>query len=109
MQDTNGITLSNNQIGEKKRKIKKNIMRRTAKYLGGRKDELKDKLRWERHSKIPILKNGCRLFTNFSVNGREIYFKSTCSFDSISQLTVLAAQDHPQIFDTVRIYIHVTL
>lgn len=59
---------------------------------------MQDALQWEKHVYIPILRNGCCTELACSkINGRDISLKSTCSFDSIVHITVVAALDYTEV------------
>lgn len=68
--------------------------RKTAMYLGDNKLAVKEALQFEKHRKIPILKNG----NNFDLklvtlaNGK-VSVTNTCAFDSIFQIVLAAATD----------------
>lgn len=87
------------------KKIPDSKTKRAGKYLGQRKDEIKDRLTWGKHSHIPFLKNGCVLKTHVMIHVGDkkikILFRSTCSFDSATQITLVGAQDHPEIQNKV--------
>lgn len=82
-----------------KTKSCKNKFRPAAKYLGQRKDEIIDGLRWEKGRRIPILRNAnCPDLTSCTVDGHKISLANTCAFDAVVHLLLTAAED----FDAMR-------
>lgn len=68
--------------------------RRTAMYLGGNKMAVKEAMQFEKHSKIPILKNGNHFDLKLVTLGNgKVSVTNTCAFDSIFQILLAAATD----------------
>ena len=81
---------------------KKKTYRPAAKYLGGRKHDIKDTLQWERNRAIPIIKNGnSPQLAPVTIKNQTISLRNTCAFDSIFYLALLAAIDFVHIRNKV--------
>ena len=81
---------------------KKKTYRQAAKYLGERKNEIKDTLQWERNRAIPIIKNGnSPQLAPVTIDNKTVSLRNTCSFDSILYLALLAAIDFVNIRNKV--------
>ena len=81
---------------------KKKTYRPAAKYLGERKNDIKDILQWDRNRAIPIIKNGnSPQLAPTTINSKTVSLRNTCSFDSNLYLALLAAIDFVHIRNKV--------
>lgn len=68
--------------------------RRPAKYLGARKDDIKDSLLWEKNRPLPVMRNGNDPYlAEVRIDDRSVSLRNTCAFDSLLYLVVIAATD----------------
>lgn len=81
---------------------KKITYRQAAKYLGERKNDIKDILQWNRNRTIPIIKNDNSLqLAPVTIDNKTVLLRNTCSFDSILCLALLAPIDFINIRNKV--------
>lgn len=72
------------------------------KYLGNRKDEIADCLKWRQNRHIPLLRNGiCLNLQPPVVNYRPVTAINTCAFDSLCQSILIATTDFAHVKEMV--------
>lgn len=75
-----------------------NKRKRGGLYLGGNSKYIKDKLNFENHRSLPILKNGSNLdIKAVHLNDKEVTLRNTCHPDAIFQLMLAGYSDYPEI------------
>lgn len=83
-----------------------NSYRKPAKYLGGRKDDVKDSLQWKQNKALPVIKNGNNTaLAPTTIDGKSVTLRNTCAFDSLLYMLMLAASDFSSVKDKVRLSI----
>lgn len=76
--------------------------RSRGRYLGARKHEIKDMLKFENPKKIPILKNGSVLGLQLiKLQDTKITLTNTCAFDSLYQIFLAASSDNADLQEYV--------
>lgn len=83
---------------------KKNY-RKPAKYLGERKSDVSDSIRWNKNKCVPVIKNGNNVsLSKVSLQGKEVALRNTCAFDSIFYILMIAVEDFPHLKDKVKFF-----
>ena len=71
-------------------------------YLRNNPLKIKEGLMWEKHRKLPILKNANHeSLKAVKVDGKQVSLKNTCSFDSIFQVLLTAVVDNETLKEEV--------
>lgn len=80
----------------------KKAYRRPAKYLGNRRDDVRDSLLWEKNRPIPIIRNGNAInLEPIKIQNQKVSLSNTCGFDSIMYMMIVAVMDFPHLRNKV--------
>lgn len=97
--------LAGNQVENWGGEVLKNKKKKNqALYLGNNTKYIKEKLSEKKHRCLPVIKNGSHFTIKpININNKLITLINTCHADSIFQLLLVGATDHPEVKQAVSI------